>query len=332
MLIAFSLTRVKRPCPGGGQVGGACIEYQHMLNLSDSPAGGSVPTPVRVRMHLIAIGATTTRLAQAKRPRPLRREARTGVMLALSGLLVMAGFAPAGAAGLPEVIAAVKPSVVGIGTSAPARAQRHQILGTGFAVTANHVVTNAHVVAGKLDANRRETFAVFIPEGGDKARVLGAAVVQRDPGHDLALLKVDGPALKPLRLAGNGDLREGESVAFTGYPIVGALGLFPATHRGTVSAIAPVVIPVASGRDLNPQMIKRLGEPFDIIQLDITAFPGNSGSPLYEPDSGRVLGVINSVFVKGTKEVALSDPSGITYAIPVAHVRALMQRAGLKPR
>jgi hypothetical protein len=43
-----------------------------------------------------------------------------------------------------------------------------------------------------------------------------------------------------------------------------------------------------------------------------------------------VLGVINSVFVKGTKEVALSDPSGITYAIPVDHVRALLQQAGVK--
>jgi hypothetical protein len=34
--------------------------------------------------------------------------------------------------------------------------------------------------------------------------------------------------------------------------------------------------------------------------------------------------------VKGTKEVALSDPSGIAYAIPVDHVRALLQRAGVK--
>jgi S1-C subfamily serine protease len=250
----------------------------------------------------------------------------------LAGLLAASGPTPAGSAGLPEVIAAVKPGVVGVGTSTPARAQRHQILGSGFAVAPRHVVTNAHVVAGTLDAGRRETFAVFIPEGGDRARVRGAEVVRRDPAHDLALLRVDGPPLKPLRLAADGALREGVSVAFTGYPIVGALGLFPATHRGTVSAIAPVVIPVASGGDLSPEVIKRLGKPFDIIQLDITAFPGNSGSPLYGVDSGRVLGVINSVFVKGTKEVALSDPSGITYAIPVAHVRALMQAAGLEPR
>ena len=37
---------------------------------------------------------------------------------------------------------------------------------------------------------------------------------------------------------------------------------------------------------------------FDVYQLDATAYPGNSGSPLLDADSGKVLGVINSVFVK----------------------------------
>ena len=40
---------------------------------------------------------------------------------------------------------------------------------------------------------------------------------------------------------------------------------------------------------------------------------------------GRVIGVVNSVFVKGTKEAALSAPSGITYAIPTSYVRELIR-------
>jgi hypothetical protein len=32
------------------------------------------------------------------------------------------------------------------------------------------------------------------------------------------------------------------------------------------------------------------------------------------------------VFLKGLKESAVSDPSGITYAIPARHVRTLLQR------
>ena len=44
-----------------------------------------------------------------------------------------------------------------------------------------------------------------------------------------------------------------------------------------------------------------------MFQLDATAFPGQSGSPLYDGANGEVVGIINMVFVKGTKESALSS-------------------------
>jgi S1-C subfamily serine protease len=66
---------------------------------------------------------------------------------------------------------------------------------------------------------------------------------------------------------------------------------------------------------------------YPVLQLDATAYPGNSGSPVYDPESGEVLGIINMVFVKGTKEAALTQPSGITYAIPAKHLQALMTKA-----
>jgi S1-C subfamily serine protease len=43
-------------------------------------------------------------------------------------------------------------------------------------------------------------------------------------------------------------------------------------------------------------------------------------------DNGDVVGIINMVFVKGTKESAISQPSGITYAIPANFIRQLVQR------
>ncbi len=73
-------------------------------------------------------------------------------------------------------------------------------------------------------------------------------------------------------------------------------------------------------------MLERLQEPFLIYQLDITAFPGNSGSPIYDRNSGQVLGVLNKVFVSAGKEAALSSPSGISYAIPVRQVKALAKK------
>jgi hypothetical protein len=49
---------------------------------------------------------------------------------------------------------------------------------------------------------------------------------------------------------------------------------------------------------------------------------------VYDQSTGEVLGVINSVLVKGNKEAALEKPSGITYAIDVKHVQNLLKEAG----
>lgn len=234
------------------------------------------------------------------------------------------------AADLPATIAKVKPSIVGIGTFMAIRQQQHKLLGTGFVVAGGrYAVTNSHVVPGKLDDGRRETIAVFFPAKGNKASVRKAKVVKRDKAHDLCLLRFDGPGGRSMRIGRADQVREGETYAFTGFPVLNALGLHPATHRGIVSAISPVVIPVSSGKHLNRDVLSKLAKPFDVFQLDATAYPGNSGSPLYRIDTGAVVGVINSVFIKKTKEMAISDPSGISYAIPVTHVRSLLSSAGL---
>ena len=64
-----------------------------------------------------------------------------------------------------------------------------------------------------------------------------------------------------------------------------------------------------------------------MFQLDGTAYPGNSGSPLYDPADGTVYGIINCVFIQGTREAAISRPSGITYAIPGVYIRELLREA-----
>ena len=73
-------------------------------------------------------------------------------------------------------------------------------------------------------------------------------------------------------------------------------------------------------------MMKRLDSTTLIYQLDAVAYPGNSGSPVFDPKTGSVIGVINKVLVKDTKESALSAPTGISYAIQVSHVIDLMSR------
>jgi S1-C subfamily serine protease len=251
-------------------------------------------------------------------------------LLALStiGWLLLTG--AVAQAGLPETVARVRPSIVGVGTVLPTRQPPGQFVGTGFVVGDGwHAVTNAHVLPQKLDRERREYLAVLTDAGGREG-VREATVVATDTDHDVALLRFKGGALPALRFADSERVREGEHYAFTGFPLGMALGMRPVTHQGIISAITPIALPQLSSQTLNPEMIKRLAAPYDVFQLDATAYPGNSGSPLYDPATGRVVGVINKVFVKESKENLLKQPSGITYAIPARFAAALLRKVGLE--
>jgi S1-C subfamily serine protease len=76
-------------------------------------------------------------------------------------------------------------------------------------------------------------------------------------------------------------------------------------------------------------MLKRLKTPFFIYQLDATAYPGNSGSPVFNSNTNEVVAVINKVFVSEGKEAALTNPSGISYAIPIRELRKLAKNIDL---
>jgi serine protease Do len=232
------------------------------------------------------------------------------------------------AAELIQTIERIKPSVVGIGTALQTRSPAVQFYGTGFAVAdGRHVVTNAHTVERPLDAAKLETHVVLVAnkEGEPQARAAQLLAVDRD--HDLAILKLNGDPLPAVRLGDSSRIREGQTLAFTGFPIAMVLGFYPATHRGMVAAITPVVRPGITAKNLNPKMINRIRDSsYNVFQLDGTAYPGNSGSPLYDPDDGAVYGIINSVLVQGNRESAISRPSGITYAIPGVHIREFLRR------
>lgn len=228
---------------------------------------------------------------------------------------------------LADTVPRIKASVVAIGTFQRTRNPAFQFRGTGFVVgDGRHIATNAHVLPESIATDRMEALVVLVPGADRKAVVRPVSTVATVRDHDLALLRFnEGGALPALKLAPGDTVREGQAVAFTGFPIGNVLGLSAVTHRGIVSAITPIGIPQARARDLKPALVRTLGAGvFRVYQLDATAYPGNSGSPLYDPDSGEVLGVLNMVFVKSKKENVLSDPSGISYAIPVEHLRGLL--------
>ncbi len=231
-----------------------------------------------------------------------------------------------GLAGLPDTIDKVRPSIVAVGTFLPSGSPRQQFRGTGFVVSNGHlVVTNHHVLPDKLDKAKKERLGVFSGRGRT-ARFHAAKVLAKDPQHDLAVLYISEP-LPALNLSGRAKPREGRDIAFTGFPMGMVLGLYPVTHRGIISAISPMAPPQLGSRVLTAKMIRAMRDPFDVLQLDATAYPGNSGSPVYDQQSGEVLGVINSVLIKSNKEAVLENPSGISYAIPVRFVEDLIKKA-----
>ncbi len=224
-----------------------------------------------------------------------------------------------------SVVAKIKPSVVGIGIHTPTSRPQNILRGTGFVIgNGQYVVTNDHVLPTMLKESLLQKMAVFIGSGKD-AKVREAEVIATSSLYDLAVLKISGPALPAMKLANDELYADGSFIAFTGFPIGGVLGLYPVTHRGIIASITPTVIPAVSAQQINLKMLKRMRNPYLVYQLDATAYPGNSGSAMYDMKTGDVVGIINKVFVQETKEAVISKPSGITYAIPVKYLRQVLR-------
>src|SRR5919204_2534858 len=89
--------------------------------------------------------------------------------------------------------------------------ETQRALGSGFVIDkAGHIVTNYHVIAGAKSVE-----VSFSNHDSMKARIVG-----KDPGTDIALLKVDARsrALTPLTLGDSDTVRVGDSVVAIGNP------------------------------------------------------------------------------------------------------------------
>lgn len=276
---------------------------------------------------------TNAQGAAAATPSPARPGSagpRRRSVLALAGgawpLAALFNASPAGA-GMPDIVAGSKPSVLPVGTFSALSSPRFGFRGSGFAVAdGSLVITNAHVLPAPGTSPEPE-LAVLTQIGGPSGSVRRATVLHTDRVHDLALLRIEGTPLPVLPLAASNSVREGMEVLLMGYPIGGVLGFSTVTHRGLIASITRIALPSPTAQSLNARALAQLREgAFEVYQLDATAYPGNSGGPVLDASTGEVVGVVNMVLVRGTRESALSNPTGISYAIPVRFVHELLQR------
>lgn len=304
------------------------VDRRFFVALWIGTACNSYPTVPKTPMLDYPVSTRPTTASTMPKTRHIDSLATIARTIVLSLLTCLVNTSPSVAQTLPDAIARIKPSIVGIGTFQKTRSPATVFNGTGFVIgDGRHAVTNAHVVAKDLNVERLEGLVVIVGSA-EEADGRSAQIVAVDRARDLALLRFEGAPVAALTVGDSADLREGQDLAFTGFPIGMALGLYPATHKATLAAIVPIARPGITAKQLNPRMISRLrNSAYGVLQLDATAFPGNSGSPLYDPATVRVYGIVNSVFVQGTREQAITRPSGITYAIPSIHVLELMQHA-----
>ncbi|MEU1848849.1 MarP family serine protease [Streptomyces sp. NPDC019990] len=165
--------------------------------------------------------------------------------------------------------------------------------GSGFVYAREHVMTNAHVVAG-ID---EPTVQI-----GGVGRTYEARVVLFDPQKDVAVLYVPGLRAPVLRFVD--DAERGDSAVVAGYPQDGDLNLQAATVANRVRA---------TGQNIyNDGIVTR-----EIYSIRSTVLPGNSGGPLLTTD-GRVFGV---VFARSTSDAETG------YVLTAAEVGADAERA-----
>lgn len=238
-----------------------------------------------------------------------------------------AALLPWARADLPDLIATAKASVLPVGTYSATDSPRFGFRGTGFVVgDGTLVATNFHVLPTGFDLESGPAMVVMASRQGGNAQLRKARVVATERTHDLALLKIEGAPLPTLALAEASQAREGLSIALMGYPIGGVFGFSPVTHRGIIASITSAALPAATAQQLDPRAVLRLREGnVELYQLDATAYPGNSGGPVLDAQTGQVLGIVNMVWLKAGRESALSNPTGISYAIPVRYLRELLQ-------
>ena len=163
-------------------------------------------------------------------------------------------------------------------------------LGSGVIVTnEGHIITNNHVV------DQVDEIEVQLSDGRTKkARLVGA-----DSQLDLAVLKIDDPGVKPLKLADSDTVQPGDFVLAIGNPF----GLQETVTDGIISWKG------------QPNSTDFRG---DLLQTNAAINPGNSGGPLINL-RGEVVG-INEQIVSSS-----GGSQGIGFAIPSNTVRTVLE-------
>ena len=195
---------------------------------------------------------------------------------------------------------AARSRVVKVQGVAPSCSQ--SIEGSGFVISPDHVLTNAHVVAG---VTVRQTVTT------DSGLTLSATVVFYDPQVDVAVLYVPRLGLSPLQFSGAAS--PGDSAVVAGYPL----------DAQSLQAVAARIGDVQNAQ--GPNIYDTSTVTRQIYEIRALVQSGNSGGPLLSP-AGTVDGVVfaaavgvsDTGFALTAAEVSADASAGANRTAPVS--------------
>jgi len=174
--------------------------------------------------------------------------------------------------------------------------------GSGFAVDAHHILTNAHVIDG----------AVKVDVASDKLTA-PAEIIFTDPRNDIALLRVERSLTAAARFRDPADLHLGEDIVVLGFPLQGLLGSGPQATAGNVSALCGI------------------GNDTSVMQFSAPIASGNSGGPILD-QSGLVVGLVHSSLNKERVREEGSNAENVNFGAKAALIRAFLGTVGIDPQ
>jgi S1-C subfamily serine protease len=173
-------------------------------------------------------------------------------------------------------------------------------LGTGIIVDVQgYILTNFHVVG---DADNIKVTVMH----ADGKREYDAKFIGGDKQEDLAVIKISGKGLRPMRFGNSDLLRPGDDVMAIGNPF----GFEHTVSVGVVSALNRR-LPVDDTVTLK-----------GMIQTDASINPGNSGGPLVNT-GGELVGINSAIFVGNGQG---PQANGIGFSIPSNHAQRVMKQ------
>lgn len=187
-------------------------------------------------------------------------------------------------------------------TEQPAEKPKFRLIstGSGFAVSANAVVTNEHVIDGCRGVTMTRGIEKYV-----------AIAVKADQRADLAVLFTEDPVAPALGIRAS-DAELGEDIVAFGFPYSQYLSSTPKLSVGVVSATAGI-------RDNTSE-----------YQISAPIQPGNSGGPVVGTD-GSVVGVSVAILDSDiVHEETGTLPQNVNFAVKSSVLRMFLNAHGVK--